>query len=193
MNKLEPFKKELDYIKNPKILQFVKEAIETLPEYFYSIPSSSSGKYHPEYSSGDGGLVRHVRACVRIAVSMFRMEVFKNSFSEDEMDLIIVALLLHDGFKSGIEKQRYTVDEHPILMSNYLKENKNWSDLISENYLNKVADGILTHMGEWNKDKSGNPIMPKPTGKLQKYIHMCDYLGSRKCIIMDFDAEVKRE
>jgi len=44
-------------------------------------------------------------------------------------------------------------------------------------------------MGSWNYDyKLKKVILPKPKGKLQNIIHMCDYLSSRKCFVIDFDA-----
>ena len=47
MSKSEHFKKELEYIKSDKIRNACKEMIELLPDYFFEIPASSTGKYHP--------------------------------------------------------------------------------------------------------------------------------------------------
>jgi len=55
MNKVEIFKKELSYIKNSKYLESAKVMLELLPDYFFSIPASSTGKYHPSFAQGDMG------------------------------------------------------------------------------------------------------------------------------------------
>ena len=45
-------------IKTEKIREFVLNFLENeVPEYFKTIPASSSGKYHPASSLGEGGLV----------------------------------------------------------------------------------------------------------------------------------------
>ena len=64
MNKVEIFNKEYTYIKNKKYIDNLKIMIELLPDYFFNVPASSTGKYHPEFSLGDGGLVRHTKFAV---------------------------------------------------------------------------------------------------------------------------------
>ena len=67
MIKTEQFKTEIGYIKNLRYQENIKILVELLPDYFFEIPASSTGKYHPSYALGDGGLVRHVKVAVRIA------------------------------------------------------------------------------------------------------------------------------
>ena len=71
MKKEEYFKKELSYIKNKKVIKDLKYLIELLPDYFFEIPASSTGKYHPSYALGEHGLIRHTKAAVRIAYELF--------------------------------------------------------------------------------------------------------------------------
>ena len=63
----EIFNKELNYIKNERIKRSLVIMLDKLPDYFYEVPASSTGKYHPEYALGKGGLVRHTKAAIRIA------------------------------------------------------------------------------------------------------------------------------
>ena len=35
-------------------------------------------------------------------------------------------------------------------------------------------------MGQWNKNKYSKIELPKPELEPQKFVHMCDYLASRK-------------
>ena len=67
------FNKELSYIKNSEILIMTEKAINHLPEYFFSVASSSSGKYHPSFSLGEGGLYRHTKFAVEIAVNLWSL------------------------------------------------------------------------------------------------------------------------
>ena len=100
----EKFKKELTYIKNEKIRRSLITILDKLPEYFYEISTSSTGKYHPAFSNGEAGLVRHTKAAVRIAKELMDNESLTN-FNSDEKDLIIFALTVHDGLKSGKNKR----------------------------------------------------------------------------------------
>lgn len=191
MNKNNFFKEELNYIKNNKIREYAEKAINELPDYFFEIPASSTGKYHPDYSQGNGGLVRHVKACVRFGVECFRLEWYSD-FSETDKDLMVVAWLLHDGWKSGKEKQQYTVADHPIVAINELKSNKNLEGILPEDYLNIIYDNIETHMGSWRFDKSGKAFAPSPQTKMQKLIHFVDYVCSRKMFEVNFDCIPER-
>ena len=62
--RLHMFKPELGTIKSQVYSDFAEAAIISLPDYFFEIPASSTGKYHPSYALGTGGLVRHTKAAV---------------------------------------------------------------------------------------------------------------------------------
>ena len=95
---------------------------------------------------------------------------------------------IHDGLKLGKEESKYTKFDHPILMANYVEEEKDNLELTdSERKL--VEDVIKTHMGPWTTDYNGNEVLEKPKTKYQNFVHMCDYLASRKCILIPFDEE----
>ena len=179
------FKKEINYIKNKRIQNSLITMLDKLPDYFYEVPASSTGKYHPEFSLGKGGLVRHTKAAVRIAIELFNDESL-NNFTDDEKDLIIMGLTLHDGLKSGFVKSEYTVFEHPILIANYIKENKKDLELTDEE-VDFVCDAIITHMGPWTNNYKGEEILSPPTTKYQRFVHMCDYIASRKFLDVKFD------
>ena len=44
-------------------------------------------------------------------------------------------------------------------------------------------------MGEWNKDYEGNEILPIPKSKNSRFVHMCDFLSSKKFINIEFDKD----
>jgi 23S rRNA maturation-related 3'-5' exoribonuclease YhaM len=192
MNKTQVFQEELSQIRNPKIRGFTEKAIESLPDYFFEVPASSTGKYHPNYALGEGGLVRHTKAAVRIAIELFRVDMFK--YNDDEKDMIISALILHDGAKSGIQKQMYTITEHPLEITRYIRTNNDLNNILEENIFNTILGCIETHMGKWNRDyKTNKEVLPLPQTKMQKFVHICDYLASRKCLEFNFDVDVIRE
>ena len=52
-----------------------------------------------------------------------------------------------------------------------------------------LKEVIKTHMGPWNVDYNGNEVLEKPQNKYQTFVHMCDYLASRKCLLVPFDND----
>ena len=137
MNNEEYFVKELDCIKNERIKKSLIYMINKLPDYFFMIPAASTGKYHPEYAQGEGGLLRHTKAAFRIGYELLSDKAIGDKYTDDEKDLMLMGLLLHDGLKLGKEESKYTKFDHPILMANYIEENKDNFDFTakpSKNY-----------------------------------------------------------
>ena len=183
MDKVKYFEKEYTYIKDDKIREDLKLLVGKLPDYFFDVPASSTGKYHPEFATSEHGLVKHTKVAVRIAYELLENPGL-NNFTNREKDLIIVATLLHDGLKSGKVKEKYTRFDHPLLAANFVKEN---SSLPSED-IELVTRMISSHMGIWTKDYNGNEVLPKPQDKYQRFVHMCDFLASRKFINVNFNG-----
>jgi hypothetical protein len=189
--KVEFFKFELSLINDNKIRKFTEKALGLLPDYFFVIPASTGGKYHPKFAAGEGGLVRHTQAAVRLAYELFRLNML-SYFSETEKDIIISSLILHDGNKAG-DLGLHTVPEHPILMSDFLKNNEELKDIISEDLLLLICENIAHHMGQWTKDyKTGKEILEQPKGKMQNFVHLIDYIVSRRVIEFNLEAELSK-
>ena len=182
---------EINYIKDKKIKNSLITMVNKLPDYFFEVPASSTGKYHPEFSLGKGGLLRHTKAAVRIAMELFNDSAL-NNFTQKEKDLIVFAITLHDGLKSGFEKSEYTLFEHPILMSNFIYESKDELEL-SDKEIDFVCNCIKTHMGPWTTNYKGEEVLEPPTDKYQRFVHMCDYLASRKFLDIKFDNNEIKE
>lgn len=168
-----------------------------LPDYFFRVAASSTGKYHPTYALGDGGLVRHTKAALHIAHDLLALEQYQLIFSRNMMDCILAAIMLHDGWKHGAEASagRFTAGDHPVVAAKCLRESEALRQLVSEQELETIAGAIESHMGQWNTDyKSKKEIMPKPVTDYQKFVHLCDYLASRKYLLFDFgDSYYKPE
>ena len=186
IDKIGIFKTELEYIKNPKYLENIKLILPMLPDYFFKIPASSTGKYHPSFTLGDGGLVRHTKAAVKLAYTLLQSKT-TNNFSLDEKDLIIISLILHDSFKLGLVEEKYTRVDHPLIAANFLRDNKDKFTL-TDDELNYICDCIKTHMGEFNTDYKGNVVLPLPKTKQQRFVHMCDLLASKKFLNIKFEG-----
>lgn len=189
MDKADVFLKELVYIENDDIRNETINLIRHLPDYFFEVAASSTGKYHPEYALGQGGLVRHTQAAVRIAAELLRLEMFKGL--SEKKDIIIAALILHDGFKHGLEYQTYARADHPIIASSFVLNSVALKTLPEDKakiYID-MAGLIASHMGQWNTDwKGGAEILPKPVTKEQSFVHLCDYLASRKFLEFKFEV-----
>lgn len=188
MNLVKPV---LDTIENDDIKEFAIALLDELPEYIWTVPASSTGKYHPAYSLGEGGLMRHQIAVVRFLNFFFELEQYNSKLTSREMDLMRVAGLVHDGMKSGTQEQfsknKYTKFEHPMLMAIKVREATGY---LPVDELDLIADAIAKHMGQWNTDKKSSTVLPKPSDKFSRMLHVADYLASRKSLTMEFDNYV---
>lgn len=186
MNKIEYFNKEYSYIKDDKKREDLKLLVNELPDYFFDIPASSTGKYHPDFAKSEHGLVKHTKVAVRFAKELLDNPGL-NNFSDNEKDIIIMAIVLHDGCKSGRVKEKYTRFDHPLVVCELIKESRSKLSLTDEEF-NLLIRVISSHMGIWNKDYNGNEVLPIPKDKYQRFVHMCDYLSSKRFIDVRFDG-----
>lgn len=183
IDKIKVFAEELALIEDKDIRSFTEKCIEKTPDYFYIVPASSTGKYHPAYSLGEGGLIRHTKALVYFANELLSLEYNKQRFSALERDMIIAAGILHDSFKHGDTEQRFSVANHPVIAADHIIE---WADENERELAKAISDCVRSHMGEWNSDyKTKSEIMPKPQTDIEMFVHECDYLASRKNIIIN--------
>lgn len=186
MDKISKLKTEIEYIKSDRIKKACEEMVKLLPDYFFEVPAASTGKYHPAYAAGEGGLLRHTKGAVRIAVEILSDPSTGDKYTSDEKDMMIMALILHDGLKSGMPKEKYTRFDHPILMADYIMDNEEVLGLEVEE-IEFICDAIKTHMGPWTTDYNGVEVLEKPKTKYQNFVHLCDFLASRKCLLIPFD------
>ena len=101
-----------------------------------------------------------------------------------------VAGLVHDCRKSGeqsdYERSKFTNFDHPIQMANVIYS-------YDGKYLNSVeidfiATCIHSHMGQWCTDRKTSEVLPTPIHDYQEFVHLADYLASRKDLTMAFDV-----
>lgn len=189
MDKIKVFEKEIGYLKSLDLVEPFKKMINLLPEYFFEEAASTAGKYHPKFSLGLGGLARHTKVAVRIGYELLNDSSIGDKYTDKEKDLMIIALTMHDGLKCGLPKEKYARADHPLLICNYLKEHEKEIGLKEED-LEFICHVISSHMGPWNTDYlTKKEILPKPKDKYQNFVHMCDYIASRKFLNVEFDKE----
>jgi hypothetical protein len=180
----------LNTIVNEDIRAFANILAEGLPSYIWEVGASSTGKYHPAYSLGLGGLMRHQIAVVRFLNHFFELEQYSAKFTSREMDLMRVAGLVHDGRKSGeqidYEKSKFTKFDHPLQMANIIRSFD--GQYLNHDELEFIAHCIESHMGQWNTDRKSSTVLPKPMDEYQYFVHLADYLASRKDLTMAFDG-----
>lgn len=189
MNKTETFSNELNLIDNQELRKFAGECLERAPDYFFTMPASTTGKYHPAYTLGDGGLVRHTQAAVKIANDLLNLEMYRKI--KERRDEIIVALILHDSVKKGMNGSAYTTVDHPLQASALVKkvhEETPFSSPEDNGRVRFICNLIETHMGQWTSDR-GREVLEKPQTIEQKFVHMCDYLASRKYLTVNLTEE----
>lgn len=176
-------------ITNEDIREFAKILVDGLPVYIWEVGASSTGKYHPAYSLGVGGLMRHQIAVVRFLNYFFELEQYNTKFTSREMDLMRVAGLCHDGRKSGeqsdYERSKFTKFDHPLQMANVIRSYD--GQYLSHDELEFMAHCIESHMGSWNTDRKSSVVLPKPMDEYQHFVHLADYLASRKDLTMAFE------
>ena len=205
MKTSELFKKEIDFIKNEHMKNIVRNTLDAAPECIQEIPASSTGKYHPEYSLGFGGLARHIKATVGIAYSMINSDVLEGllhkeveDYSDIYEDVVYAALILHDCEKPDDSYKHNTRFDHPLLGANLF--NKKAMDYVTTyvlseedmNYMKKtiplIVKCIKSHMGKYTTSNySKGVVLPRPASNLEWFVHSCDLLSSKKYIGFDFD------
>ena len=87
MRNIKLFERELSLIVSEDLRMAVKSyLIDRVPDHFWTDGASSSGKYHPKFAQGVGGLVRHTNAVVMFAEELLRMSSYAY-MSEEYKDM----------------------------------------------------------------------------------------------------------
>ena len=187
-DRLKLFVNELGDITEENLRKFAEELIINADDYFFTVAASTSGKYHPQFDLGDGGLVRHTRCVVFFA----QCEAISRMFTEHETNLMIVAAIAHDIKKLGDGKGKHTVDDHPRFAAEYINDTNKRTELLSAEDENILANMVLSHMGKWGHEKIAD--LPLPKTELEKALQAADYIASRKELLgFDFRPTEKVE
>ena len=170
------FEREINLIVNEDLRMAVKCYMDyAVPEYFWTDGASSSGKYHPQFSQGRGGLVRHTKAVVMFAEELLRMSTY--AYMKDAYkDYVIAACILHDTCKYG------TGEFNKTEYKNHARNASEWFKGYCEQVMDYqpseyLLDAIASHMGQWSTEKEDRPFT-----NIDRCVHMADYMASRSFI-----------
>ena len=94
----------------------------------------------------------------------------------------------HDSVKKGIEETKWTLHDHPLIACEFIRNNKSELKLNNDD-IEFVCGCIASHMGKFNTCDYSDIILPLPKTPEQKFVHMCDFLASRKVINLTFDKD----
>lgn len=169
------FKEEIALIQSEDLKQKVSGFLNVnVPEYFFTVPASASGKYHPNFASGEGGLVRHTKMVVDVLKELKTIQ----RVPEDVFDCLVVACILHDTFKHGHTDSGTTVTEHPVIAA------EQWAKFVGkdmDNYKEQIIYYcILRHMGQWGPWIARVSQTDDAIDGFCAIVHMADYIASRK-------------
>jgi hypothetical protein len=188
--RLECFKTQLEYIQTPGFKRYAEILITKADEYFFSVPASSSGKYHPDFARKVGGLVLHTKAVVDILHTLIdEQELF--GLKRFERDMLYVAAIAHDIKKQGDGSAGHTTFQHPLYASKYVLEiyKDNQKELekmcISTDNALKLSSIVSTHMGKWYAKYD----IPTPNTLGAYLLCTADVIASRKEWNQKFENE----
>lgn len=178
MRNIQHFVEVANYIVDEDLRAFVLHFLEECtPTYFWTDGASSSGKYHPKFAQGVGGLVRHT-----IAGAIFMEEVLRMSpycyLTDEHKDFCRAAILLHDTRKYG--------KEHEPNKAEYKLHAPNAAFAVAEEWEvffdfdshapEWLLSAIRSHMGQWSEKEH------RPMTNIDRAVHTADYWASRSMI-----------
>lgn len=184
MDKKAVFKELLDRFETEEILLYCEDMIENIPDYIFTMPSSTSGKFHNATQCQPHGQIYHI--IMFGAIMNYRLalkcnkEKFNNPIIRDAMRCVPI---FHDAVKCGWNGSQYTVHDHPMLAGAWVRETKvnhNIDDDIKE----MIARMCERHSGEWTSSKRSKVVLPEPETEMEILVHECDILSSRADIDM---------
>lgn len=174
MTELEMFEAQWNKLPEGNLKDFVQEAVKHIPEAFWTIPSSRTGKHHPPFANGEGGLLRHTLASLYFG----RELCIAYGLNDDDRLVVTAALLLHDIGKAIAEP-------HDIVWTTKLR----W--IARGKYdsfeVLRVIGAVRWHMGRWatgstdcDEAERGVKAFPDNFTTIEQVVHLADYAASRK-------------
>ena len=176
MNKSDFFEREIQFIEDIDLQDFVRFFFnERCGDWFWKSGASSSGKYHPQFTKGEGGLVRHTKAVVWVCEELVRMSSY--AYMKDiYKDYARVACLLHDTRKygGGDTEDKDCYKEHGAIAAFDVCDA--WLDFfgLDAECPELLLMAIRSHMGQWTENREDRPFT-----NIDRLVHLSDYIASR--------------
>ena len=168
---------EISLIKNEAIKTWTRESLSNSPDYFFVAPASSTGKYHPDCTLGNGGLLVHTK---RVIYIINRLSAGWG-LTDIERDIVLSAGILHDIAKTGRGNGSYEdYINHSLNAQKYLKEMEN-------NSIVKIRSCVEHHMGLWTPEIIKKDI--RDYTLLELLVYTADYMATTKDLITPQDKK----
>ena len=189
MDKVKVFEGLLNKFETDEIRNYCADMINEIPDYIFTIPSSTSFKYHNKTQCQPHGQIFHILMFAEVMNYVLELEYVKERTNERQRDCLRCTPIFHDAMKCGLNGSQYTVHEHPMLAGEWVKNTSVEHDVDADikAYIARLCE---SHSGEWTSTKRSKTVLPKPENDEQFFVHMCDYLASRSNLDMTYSNEV---
>lgn len=205
MDKIEIFRKHLDMIKSNVIKDFTIFAMKQFPDYFWSLPASTSGRRHGGPSET---LIDHIQGCLFMAEAV--CDQFEEHWNQRQKDQLISAVILHDGWRchtadgdvkvitaEEAEEREYlrdkvgnfrTSSDHPeagyrqllrISAEFNAEAVKNKTEQISAKDLSIILKAVRYHYGPWMEVPHKLFSLDWPYSSVVVQVHCIDYHNAK--------------
>lgn len=189
MDKVKIFETLLNKFETQEIKEYCTDMIQKIPDYIFEIPSSTSFKHHNKTQCQPHGQIYHILMFGEIMNYVLDLEYVKAKTTDIQRDCLRCTPIFHDAIKCGTNGSTYTVHEHPMLASEWIRNTKVEHD-IDDEIKKHIARLCESHSGQWTSSNRSNVVLPKPENDEQFFVHMCDYLSSRSNLDMIYSDEV---
>lgn len=189
MDKVKVFEGLLNKFETDEIRNYCTDMIKEIPDYIFTIPSSTSFKYHNKTQCQPHGQIFHILMFAEVMNYVLGLEYVKEKTNERQRDCLRCTPIFHDAIKCGLKGSQYTVHEHPMLAGEWVRNTSVEHDVDAgtKAYIARLCE---SHSGEWTSTKRSKTVLPKPENDEQFFVHMCDYLASRSNLDMIYSDDV---
>lgn len=182
--KILVFQPYLDKFETDKMRMYCTDMIAQIPDYIFTMPSSTSGKYHNATQCQPHGQIYHIIMFAEIMNYRLALKGNQEKFkSPAQRDAMRCVPFFHDALKCGTDGGQWTVHEHPMLAGTWVRETNVEHD-IEDNIKEAIARMCERHSGEWTSSKKSKVVLPEPENAMELFCHECDILSSRNNIDM---------
>ena len=180
MEKSKIFTKEIALINDATLQRFTRYYLDNwTPDIFWTTGASASGKFHPDFAKGEGGLVRHTKAVVMFCDELMRMSQWAY-MTDARKDIAIMACIFHDTCKYGMTNEVETSEYKNHAENAAINVEKAWNEYFDKwgnpntQCPYELTQAIRSHMGQWSTNRDDRPFTP-----VDRLVHLADYVASR--------------
>lgn len=183
--KVAVFQPYLDKFETDEMRLYCTDMIKLIPDYIFTMMSSTTGKHHNKTQCQIHGQIYHVLMFAEILNYILDLKYFQEKFkSPTQRDAMRCVPIFHDALKTGEKEGPYTVFNHPLLAGKWVRETYVEHD-INDKIKEAIARMCERHSGEFSTSKRSKVVLPEPENDMEATIHMCDILSSRHNLDMD--------